>query len=125
MTVGYIDSSALIKILSPGPAGDVGAAAWASFDATCTYHLSEIDVPSVVGRSIERVAWIWALNSLSVINPNDALHRTAVDLAWLGAPTIVALHIAAAETTNVDHFVTADDVSRSWASIRGLNVISL
>jgi hypothetical protein len=125
VTVGYIDGSALVTILSPGPRGDKGAAVWASFDATCTHQFSELEVPSSIGRSLDRVAWIWALNSLSVIAPHTAMHANAIDLAWLGAPPLVAVHVAAAESVQVDHFVTADPIAESWATLRGLNVISL
>ncbi len=125
MTVGYLDGHALIAILSPGLAGDRAAAVWAAFDAACTHQLSEIEVPSAIGRQRDRVAWIWALNSLSLITFNPEMHAAAIDLAWLGAPAQVAVHVAAAELTGVDHFVTTDPVAASWASLRGLNVIAL
>ena len=125
MTVGYLDGHALVAILSPGPAGDRGAAVWAAFDAACTHQLSELEVPSAIGRQLERVAWVWALNSLSPIMFNPEMHAAAIDLAWLGAPAPVAVHVAAAELTGVDHFVTTDAVAASWAAMRGLNVIAL
>ena len=37
----------------------------------------------------------------------------------------MAIHIAAAETTQADHFLTADTVAARWADIRGLNLIAL
>ncbi len=123
MTVGYIDGSALIASLSAGPAGDRAAAIWSSFDATCTAQFSEVEVPSAIGRNLDRVAWVWAINSLSVVMANEEVHRTAIDLAWLGAPPAVAIHVAAAQTTQVDHFLTANTVAAQWADVRGLNVI--
>jgi hypothetical protein len=45
--------------------------------------------------------------------------------AWLGAPTMVAIHVATAEHLGVDHFLTTDPVSSSWANLRGLNVVHL
>lgn len=125
MTVGYLDGHALVAILSPGPAGDRGAAVWEAFDAACTHQLSEIEVPSAIGRQLDRVAWVWALNSLSLVMFNPEMHTAAIDLAWLGAPTQVAVHVAAAESAGVDHFVTTDPVAASWASLRGLNVIAI
>jgi hypothetical protein len=125
VTIGYLDGQALITTLSPGAAGDRGAAIWASFDATCTHQFSELEVPSTIGRQLDRLVWVWALNSLSVIAHNETMHKAAIDLAWLGAPIPVALHVAAAESTGVDHFVTSDPVAESWALMRGLNVISL
>lgn len=125
MTVGYLDSHALVAILSPGPAGDRAAAVWAAFDAACTHQLSEIEVPAAIGRQLDRVAWVWALNSLSLVMFNPEMHAAAIDLAWLGAPTQVAVHVATAESAGVDHFVTTDPVAASWASLRGLNVIAL
>ena len=88
-------------------------------------QLAEIEVPSAIGRQLDRVAWIWALNSLSLIMFNPEMHAAAIDLAWLGAPAPVAVHVAAAELTGVDHFVTTDAVAASWAAMRGLNVIAL
>jgi hypothetical protein len=125
VTIGYFDAAALATILAPGEAGDRGAALWASFDAACTQQFSEIEVPSRIGRQLDRMAWVWALNSLSVVGATDQLHTAAVDLAWLGAPPSVALHVAAAELTAVDHYVTSDAVAASWAAARGLDVISL
>ncbi len=125
VTIGYIDASAVAVSLSPGSSGDRAAAIWASFDAACTSTLTEVEVPSLIGRSLDRVAWVWAMNTLSVVLPNDLSHRSAVDLAWLGAPASVALHVAAAETIQADHFLTADFTAAQWADIRGLNVITL
>ena len=125
MTIAYLDGTALISILSPGPTGDRGAAIWAAFDAACTHQLTEIEVPSRIGRQLNRVAWVWALNSLSTILSNEELHERAIDLAWLGAPLAAAVHVAAAELACVDHFVTSDPINESWASIRGLHVIVL
>lgn len=125
MTIGYLDGTALVSILSPGSAGDRGSAIWAAFDATCTHQLTEIEVPSRIGRQLNRIAWVWALNSLSTILFNEDLHERAIDLAWLGAPAVAALHVAAAELACVDHFVTSDPANESWASLRGLDVILL
>lgn len=123
MTIGYLDGSALITILSPGAAGERGSSIWRAFDAVCTHQLTEIEVPSHVGRQLNRVAWVWALNSLSTISMSDELHAKAIDLAWLGAPLSTAVHVAAAEFARVDHFVTSDSTSESWASLRGLDVL--
>ena len=125
MTVGYLDGTALVASLSPGAVGDLVAAVWMSFDATCTSQFTEIEVPSIIGRRLDRVAWVWAINSLSIVMVNDEVHRAAVDLAWLGAPSNIAFHIAAAATTAVDHFVTVDDTAATWAEMRGLNVVKL
>lgn len=125
VTVGYLDSSAIVSVLSPGRKGDRVAALWSSFDATCTYDLAEVEVPSLIGRQIDRMAWVWAINSLSVISSNSEIRTTAIDLAWLGAPPLVAFHVSAAEAAGVDHFVSDDDVARSWAAMRGLNTVSL
>ena len=125
MTVGYIDGPALVASLSPGPVGDRVAAVWSSFDATCTSQFTEVEVPSQIDRQLDRVAWVWAINSLAIVTVSDEVQRAAVDLAWLGAPPNIAFHIAAALTTEVDHFVTVDDASASWAEMHGLNVIKL
>lgn len=125
MTVGYIDGAALAASLVPGPVGDRVAAVWSAFDATCTSFLTEVEVPSLIGRQLDRVAWVWTINSLSLVTLNDEVQRAAVDLAWLGASPSIAFHVAAAATTEVDHFVTVDDASASWAEMRGLNVIKL
>ncbi len=125
MTVGYIDGPALVASLSPGAVGDQVAALWSSFDATCTSQFTEVEVPSLVGRQLDRVAWVWAINALSIVTLNDEVHRAAIDLAWLGTPPNIAFHVATAVTTEVDHFVTVDSVSASWAEMRGLNVVKL
>lgn len=125
MTVGYLDGSALAASLSPGYVGDRVASVWSSFDAACTSQFTEVEVPSQIGRHLDRVAWVWAVNSLAIVGMSDDLHHTAVDLAWLGAPPNVALHIAAARTTEVDHFVTVDAVAASWAEMQGLNVVKI
>jgi hypothetical protein len=125
VTVGYLDGSALAASLSPGSLGDQVAAVWSAFDATCTSSFTEIEVPSLIGRQLDRVAWVWAINSLSLVAVNDEVQRAAVDLAWLGAPPAVAFHVAAAVTTEADHFVTVDEQCASWAEVRGLNVVKL
>jgi hypothetical protein len=125
VTIGYLDATALITILSPGPAGDRGGAIWSAFDAACTHQITEIEVPSLIGRQLNRVAWVWALHSLSTILANEEVHAKAIDLAWLGAPLGTALHVAAAELACVDHFLTSDPIGESWASLRGLDVIFL
>lgn len=125
MTVGYIDGVALAASLAPGPVGDRVAVVWSSFDATCTSSFTEVEVPSLIGRQLDRVAWVWAINSLSLVTLSDEVRRAAVDLAWLGAAPSIAFHVATAETTEVDHFVTVDDACASWAEMRGLNVIKL
>jgi hypothetical protein len=125
VTVGYIDGSALAASVSPGPAGDRVADVWSSFDAACTSQLTEVEVLSRIGRQVDRIAWVWAINALSIIMVNDETQRGAVDLAWLGAPPITACHVAAAVTMEADHFVTVDETSASWAQMRGLNVIKL
>ncbi len=125
MTVGYIDGTALAASLAPGPVGDRVVAVWSSFDATCTSYFTEVEVPSLIGRRIDRVAWVWAVNALSLVTLNDEVQRAAVDLAWLGAPPSIAFHVSAAVTTEVDHFLTVDDTSASWAEMRGLNVIKV
>jgi hypothetical protein len=125
VTIGYLDGHALAAIQSPGEPGGTGAAIWRAFDATCSHSIIEIEVPSLVGRQMNRLAWVWALSALSLIQAHDELFKAAIDLAWLGAPTNVALHVAAAEFVGVDHFVTADAVTASWAEMRRLNVTNL
>jgi hypothetical protein len=125
MTVGYLDGHALAAIQSPGEPGATGAAIWNAFDATCSHTIVEIEVPSLVGRQMNRLAWIWTLSALSLVDQQADLVNAAIDLAWLGAPPIVSLHIAAAEFVGVDHFVTADAVTASWADMRRLNVTNL
>ena len=125
MTIGYIDGFGLAAVLSPGPAGDRGALVWDALDAACAHRIVELEVPSAIGRSLDRMAWIWALHTLSMMTTTSDVSASAIDLAWLGAPPLVALHVACAEHIGVDHFITADDVSASWASIRGLNVLKL
>jgi hypothetical protein len=125
VTVGYFDDSALAAVLTPGDQGDRCSAIWSSFDAACTHTISEIVVPSVVGHNIHRMAWVWTLNSISVMSHTEQTQAVAIDLAWLGAPTIVALHVAAAVVSQADHFVSADSIAQSWAALRGLNVVTL
>jgi hypothetical protein len=125
VTVGYVDGFALATVLSPGERGALGSRVWAALDATCTSAITEVEVPSLIGRQLNRVAWVWAFNSLSIVSESDEVHRRAIDLGWLGAPAIAALHIAVAEVVKVDHFLTADEVTASWATIRSLDVISL
>ena len=125
MTVGYFDGSALGALLSPGEAGERCTAVWRAVDAACAHVVVEVEVPSVIGRQLNRLAWVWTLNALSLISSHDELVQKAVDLAWLGAPTLVALHVAAAERAGADHLVTADPITQSWAELRGLNVVVL
>ena len=65
------------------------------------------------------------LNDLSLMDTSDEIHRGATDLAWLGAPAFVAIHVASAARIGVDHFVTLDPVAASWAAVNGLNVVPL
>jgi class 3 adenylate cyclase len=125
VTVGYIDGSALAASVSPGPVGNRVAAVWSSFDAACTSQLTEVEVLSLIGRQLDRIAWVWAINSLSVVTLSDEIQRRAVDLAWLGAPPNIAFHVAAAATMEADHFVTVDEISSAWAQMNGLNVVEL
>jgi hypothetical protein len=125
VTVGYLDSSALSLIMVPGEAGAKGAAVWDAFDSACTHQFSEIEVPAEIGRDLNRFSWVWAINLLSIVSMTEEMQRTAIDLAWLGAPASVALHIAAAEATGADHFVTGSEVAESWSLLRGLNTIRI
>ncbi len=122
MTIGYLDGSAVAAYLSAGPVGDQCASMWKSLDIACSHDLVQIEVPSNVGRSLERFAWVWVMNSLMLVNFNEAIHAAAIDLAWLGAPTMIAIDVATADHLSVDHFITTDSVSSSWATMRGLNV---
>jgi hypothetical protein len=125
MTVGYVDGSGLCAILSPGEPGQRGAAIWKSLDAVCAYNVVEFEVPSRIGRELNRVAWIWTMQSLTLVDWTADMQRQAVDLAWLGAPTLVAAHVACAEQLGADHFLSANRQAQSWADIRGLNVVAL
>lgn len=125
VTIGYFDDSALAAVLTPGAQGDRCSAIWTSLDIACTHTISELGVPSTVGRSIQRMAWIWTLNSISVIGHSEETQSMAIDLAWLGAPPIVALHVATAMVSQVDHFVSADPIAQSWAALRDLDVVFL
>jgi hypothetical protein len=125
MTIGYLDNSALAVIMLPGDAGTKGAAVWNALDSACTHQLSEIEVPADIGRDLNRFSWVWAINLLATVHMTEEIHAAAIDLAWLGAPTSVAVHVATAERVGVDHFVTGNDVSESWALLRGLNTVRL
>jgi hypothetical protein len=125
VTIGYVDGSGLATILQPGAAGDRGAQIWRALDACCSNDLVEFEVPSSIGRSLNRVAWIWALNELTMVPIELAVRRAAIDLAWLGAPTLASIHVACAEAVGADHFLTSDETSASWAAIRGLDAVVL
>jgi predicted nucleic acid-binding protein len=125
VTVGYIDSSALALIMLPGEAGAKGAAIWDAVDTACTHQLSEIEVPAQIGREMNRFGWIWAVNLLSIVSMNEEIQKAAIDLAWIGAPASVAVHIASAEALGADHFVTGNEMAESWALIRGLNTVRI
>lgn len=92
------------------------ASIWGALDAACVHEFAHIEVPSLVGREVIRMAWIWALNSLTVMVPDEEMTALAVDLAWLGAPPIVALHVAAADRIGVDQFVTVDPIAQRCAA---------
>ncbi len=125
VTIGYLDGSALCSILSPGIGGATGARIWKSFDAACSHNFVEIEVPAALGRSMNRVAWVFALNSLAMMTWSDDLRSEASELAWLGAPAIPALHLASARRSGCDHFVTADQTSFDWAELLDLQPILL
>lgn len=125
MTIGYLDGSALAVIMKPGDPGERGAKVWGVFDLACTHQLSEVEVPSEIGRSMNRFSWVWAMNLLSVVSMTEEIQSKAIDLAWFGAPASVAMHIAAAEVVGADHFLTANTVSESWSTLRGLNTIRI
>jgi hypothetical protein len=125
VTIGYVDGSGLATILQPGAAGDRGAQIWRALDACCSTHVVEYEVPSSIGRSLNRMAWIWALNELAMVPIEPAVHQAAIDLAWLGAPALASIHIACAEAVGADHFLTSDENTASWASTRGLDAVVL
>ncbi len=125
MSVGYFDTSSLSAVASPGAAGDLGAAVWKSLDAVCVLDIVEFQVPSNIGRSLDRIAWTFLVNSLTIVRWTPDMHTRAVDLGWLGASACAAMHIACAEVLEVDHFVTGDPTVRVWAEARGLNVVDL
>jgi hypothetical protein len=125
MTVGYFDASALVAVLSAGAVGDQGVAVWKALDAVCASDLVEIEVSSEIGRCVDRIAWDWTLKALSIIALDDESRAAAVDIAWLGAPPLVAVDVAIAERIGVDHFVTTSEVAMSWATIRGLDTVLL
>jgi predicted nucleic acid-binding protein len=123
MTVGYIDASAIVLLLQPGKPGDRIATLLSAIDAVCVIDLVEVEVPSTVGRSIDRLAWVWFLNTMVLVaSESPDLRKLAVDLAWLGASTSDAFHVAAGLTTEVDVFVTASPSVAQWAELRGLSV---
>ncbi len=124
MTVGYIDASALAAMLTPGQIGQRIADVWRSIDAMCAHSIVNLEVPSVIGRHLDRVAWVWTLHSLSVVEGDPQGFQAAIDLAWLGAPPLVALHVAVAAHLEADHFVTTDPVAASWATIHNLSVVT-
>jgi hypothetical protein len=109
----------------PGEAGAKGAAIWDALDIACTHQLSEIEVPAEIGRDLNRFSWVWAVNLLSIVSMTQEIQKAAIDLAWIGAPAMVAVHVAAAETMGADHFVTGHEVAESWALLRGLNTIRI
>lgn len=123
MTVGYFDSSALALIMLPGDAGTRGAAVWDALDSACTHQCSEVEVPSEIGRELNRFSWVWAVNMLSIVAMTDEIQAMAIDLAWLGASGSAAIHVASAKAIGADHFVTASRSNESWALIQGLNTI--
>jgi hypothetical protein len=125
MTIGYFDSSAIEATLSVGEAGQMAVDIWRGMDAVCVHDMVEIEIPSSIGRHLDRVAWIWTLHSVTLVASDDEIRTRAIDLAWLGAPPLVALHIAAAERVGADHYVTHSEASASWAAIRGLNSVLL
>ncbi len=125
MTVGYLDGSALALIMVPGEAGSKGAAVWDALDSACTHQFSKIEVPAEIGRDLNRFSWVWAVNLLSIVSMTEEIQTAAIDLAWIGAPASVAIHIATAESTGADHFLTGSEVAESWALLRGLNTIRI
>jgi predicted nucleic acid-binding protein len=125
MTVGYFDSSALVAVLSTGAAGEQGVAVWKALDAVCASDFVEIEVPSIIGRNIDRIVWVWTLSALSIIALDDESRAAAVDIAWLGAPPLLAVDVAIAARVGADHFVTTSEVAVSWATIRGLDAVLL
>jgi predicted nucleic acid-binding protein len=125
MTICYFDATALVSLLTPGPSGDLCAAVWKAIDAPCSHDHVEIEVPSLIGTQLNRVAWIWTLNSLALTRYTEDIRKAAIDLAWLGAPPNIAIHVATAQSVGADHFVTSDSTTESWAMIQGLNVIAI
>ena len=126
MSVGYFDTASLIAVASPGAVGDLGAAVvWKSLDAVCALEIVEFEVPSAIGRSLDRMAWTFLVNSLSVVRWTPDMQTRAIDLGWLGAPASAAMHIACAEVLEADHFVTDDPTVLRWADVRELNVVDL
>jgi hypothetical protein len=125
MTVGYFDAGALVAVLSAGGVGGQGVAVWKALDVVCASDLVEIELPSQIGRRVDRVAWVWTLNAVSIVALDDDSRAAAVDIAWLGAPPLVAIDVAIAERIGVDHFVTTSEVAVSWATVRGLDTVLL
>ena len=89
----------------------------------CALEIVEFEVPSGIGRSLDRMAWTFLVNSLSVVRWTPDMQTRAIDLGWLGAPASAAMHIACAEVLEADHFVTGDPAVLRWADVRGLNVV--
>ena len=114
----------MATILSPGEPGARGASIMRTLDAACALDVVEIEVPSQIGRNVDRVAWVWMMHSITLVSCTPEMRETAIDLGWLGAPLLVALHVACAEHLQVDHFVTAHDAAASWAAVRGLDVVT-
>ena len=125
MTIGYFDANALVAVLSPGAAGEQGVVLWKAMDSICAHEVVELEVPSLIGRQLDRVAWVWTLTSMAITRFDDEIRTRAIDIAWLGAPPLVAVHVATADRVGVDHYVTADPVASSRASISGLDVVAL
>jgi hypothetical protein len=60
--------------------------------------------PAEIGTDLNRFSWVWAVNLLSIVSMTEEIQTAAIDLAWIGAPASVAIHIATAESTGADHF---------------------
>ena len=69
MSIGYLDGSALAEAMRRGDLSRRVIDVWRALDAACVHEFVQIEVPSLAGRELDRMAWIWGAQ---LLDPNGA-----------------------------------------------------
>lgn len=125
MSVGYLDASAIVKLIADEPGTESMLRWYVESDRIVTNRIGVIETRRAVERRDHDPARLAAvLARLDVIEIDAQIGSRAADLRPASLRTLDAIHIASALVIGeIDAFVTYDDRQAEAARLVGLPVI--